>query len=346
MKKFISFVLAASIMTLGLSACKSDEPVETVTCLADESSVTTESESSELTSETTGESAETTMDNTSDEWVVSNSIEITDDLGDLFSRAVDNLVGVGYTPVYYLGYIQSGGTIHCFLCESVVIVPDAIPYWSLVYVFEDAEGNAAVTGMYVPEYNPSDAVVMTQDLPTDLVPGGWSAVFDIDLYVDMNSLIDGESSYTMCMPLASQVVAGTNYAILCQVEDSEGLSWSIVYVYQDLNGTQEVIGTSTLDLGSVYGPLVWNGPGEDYRDVCRAYLEENDVASLDTIIDIDNPGVAMIPALPDSYAVVTEGEGEAPYYSYCYQTTQDGLLGPIIFIVDSNGTILGLGYRE
>ena len=203
-----------------------------------------------------------------EDWIIPEDTSVTIELEDLFSRAVDGLTGVGYTPKLYLGYLVSGGTIHCFLCESVVIVPDAVPYWSLVYVFEDTEGNFAVTGMYVPSYSISDNEVSVQDLPSELLPGGWSCHIEQD--VDTEELLETAfpdteeydlSLYSPEMLLATQVVAGTNYAVLCKVqgEKKDTALWTVAYIYKDLQGNTELLNIAMLDIGAIYGPLVWNG---------------------------------------------------------------------------------------
>lgn len=258
MKKIITFVLAILIMATGLVACKSDEMVEG-------SDVNSHVAAEQSATDTAKANATQTDNAETGKWIVPESTEITDGLDGLFSRATDGLVGVGYKPKLYLGYLASEGTIHCFLCESVVIASDAVPYWSLVYVFEDTEGNAAVTDMYVPYYSTSGQVTEVQDVQTDLLPGGWSACTDqeADIEALINNGFPGTEEYnvniyTPKMVLATQVVAGTNYAILCETqgERSGEKLWTIVYIYQDLQGCCSLVNIAILDIGSIYGPLV------------------------------------------------------------------------------------------
>ena len=258
MKKIISVVLATLIVVTGLVACKSEETVES-------SEVTSDVVTEQTTTETEETSVVQTENDEMGKWIVPESTEITDELKEVFEKALDGFTGVGYTPKLYLGYIVSGGTIHCFLCESLVIVPDAVPYWSLVYVFEDTEGNAAITNVYVPYYSTSGDYVEVQDVQTDFLPGGCSA--SMDQSVDIETLIlEGfpgtdlynVNQYTPKLLLATQVVAGTNYAILCKtLGESEDL-WTIVYIYQDLEGYRSLTNIAVLDIGDIYGPLVWN----------------------------------------------------------------------------------------
>ena len=59
-------------------------------------------------------------------------------------------------------------------------------------------------------------------------------------------LTDGE--YTPVSLLATQLVAGTNYCILCQVDpkDATGQKWTLVYIYADLQGNAEIMNTYDL----------------------------------------------------------------------------------------------------
>ena len=60
-------------------------------------------------------------------------------------------------------------------------------------------------------------------------------------------LTDGE--YTPISLLATQIVAGTNYCILCQVDPGNAASqqkWTLVYIYADLQGNAEIMNTYDL----------------------------------------------------------------------------------------------------
>ena len=54
--------------------------------------------------------------------------------------------------------------------------------------------------------------------------------------------------YTPVAVLATQVVAGTNYAYLCETEDK---TWHIVAVYEDLSGSASVISDEAIDIANV-----------------------------------------------------------------------------------------------
>lgn len=94
--------------------------------------------------------------------------------------------------------------------------------------------------------------VQTTEQPPDEVLGGWENIpheaeelpDDAQEAFDKvkESLDDGD--YTPVSLLATQVVAGTNYCILCQItpHDSGAESkWALVYIYADLQGNAELI---------------------------------------------------------------------------------------------------------
>ena len=72
---------------------------------------------------------------------------ITDDVQQVFDKAMESLVGVDYKPVAYLGYQVVAGKNHCLLCQAKVVYPNAQPYYALVYIYEDLEGNATITNI-------------------------------------------------------------------------------------------------------------------------------------------------------------------------------------------------------
>ena len=80
-------------------------------------------------------------------WSVAESAAVTDEYRAVFDKALEQLVGVDYEPIAYLGSQVVAGTNHCFLCRSTVVVPGAEPSLSLVYIYEDLEGNAEITNI-------------------------------------------------------------------------------------------------------------------------------------------------------------------------------------------------------
>ena len=78
-------------------------------------------------------------------WNATESPALTEEAMEVFGKAIDGLEGVEYKPVAYLGCQVVAGMNHCILCQSKAVVPDAKPYYSLMYIYEDLSGNAEIT---------------------------------------------------------------------------------------------------------------------------------------------------------------------------------------------------------
>lgn len=82
--------------------------------------------------------------------------------------------------------------------------------------------------------------------PAASMAGGWTIAEDSNLtaeQLDIFYLAAGDDTELQPMALlGTQLVAGTNYAVLCQ--DPEG--WKIAYIYAALDGNAELVRTQTL----------------------------------------------------------------------------------------------------
>lgn len=87
-------------------------------------------------------------------WNIAESTEITDENSALFDKATEQLLGVHYAPIAYLGHQVVAGLNHCFLCKATVVYPDAVPSLVLVYIFEALDGQTEIiniTGISIAE---------------------------------------------------------------------------------------------------------------------------------------------------------------------------------------------------
>ena len=93
-----------------------------------------------------------------------------------------------------------------------------------------------------------------------ILSGGWSVTEEQTVTEEINNLFQQAMdsyqtgtitiAYTPVAVLGTQVVAGTNYAILCRASEiNRGRSWVIVYLYQDLEGNASVLSIADLALG-------------------------------------------------------------------------------------------------
>ena len=95
-----------------------------------------------------------------------------------------------------------------------------------------------------------------------LLAGGWTISDDYTITSDIEQLLwtalDSYQtgtitvSYTPVAYLGSQVVAGTNHAVLCRASEiNKGSSWVIIYLYEDLQGDVSVMNVADFDFGSL-----------------------------------------------------------------------------------------------
>ena len=104
-------------------------------------------------------------------------------------------------------------------------------------------------------------------------------------------------------------------------------------------------------------PVVFSTWGYDYappeispQAAVDAIMEKFDVKSIKTITNLDNPKIEEIvfESEPSIYRFDKKKPlvGK-PLYKITFNTTQDGLLGPMVYFVDKiSGEILGAEFRE
>lgn len=73
-------------------------------------------------------------------WTVPEDTAITEEVKTVVDAALEKLLGVDYTPVALVGTQVVAGTNYCVLCEAAAVVPDAVPYYVLVYIYEALDG--------------------------------------------------------------------------------------------------------------------------------------------------------------------------------------------------------------
>ena len=175
-------------------------------------------------------------------WTRAESPAITDDFKKVFEKATAELTGVDYEPVAYLSSQVVAGKNHRVLCTATVVVPDAEPTYAILQIYEDLQGNAEVT-----EIRSCEA--KAESSGTD---GGWSESDTFAVTDEAKAALEKAcetltgAEYTPVALLATQVVAGTNYRILCEskatVPNAE-TGYVIVTVYADLQGNAEITET-------------------------------------------------------------------------------------------------------
>lgn len=240
MKKLISLILSLSL-ALSLAACtgaapkaqQADQSAQSVTDTAAQSVAEADAQSSAGTPAEEGVPL-------AGGWERSASPVVTEEQKAVLEKALEGLTGAEYEPLAYLGSQVVAGTNHRFLCKVTPVVPDASGSYCVVTVYEDLEGNAELT----------EVLNSDDEAPEELeLDGGWSIAETPEVTEEARAALEkavahiGEDAYTPLALLATQVVAGTNYSILCQQNSEEG-GYAIVQVNEDLQGEAEILGVS------------------------------------------------------------------------------------------------------
>ena len=183
-------------------------------------------------------------------WQKADSPVITEDLAAVFKKAMEGIEGAEYIPVAYAASQVVAGTNHMFIARSVPIVPDPVETYVIVTIYEDLEGNAEIL-------NIKDTEVQTN---INGLMGGWEQAETPELTAEIKDAfakaLEGltGADYEPVALLATQVVSGTNYCIVCAstltVPDAEE-GWTLAYLYEDLQGNAEI--TEFTDLSEPSG---------------------------------------------------------------------------------------------
>ena len=177
-------------------------------------------------------------------WSRAETPIVSDETQVLLHKAMDKLTGADYEPVAYLGSQVVAGTNHALLCRVTPATPDAVDYYAIVILYEDLNGNVEMT-----ETHDSNRSTNISELA-----GGWFQPESPEMTEEAQKALEkaAESltgaSYTPLALLSTQVVAGINYCILCEitpVAPNVESHLSLVYVFADLNGNAEI--TDTVD---------------------------------------------------------------------------------------------------
>ena len=193
-------------------------------------------------------------------WPVNDEITtpvLTEEAQKAFDAAIQEYTGMDLVPAALLATQVVAGTNYLYLCSGKAVVPDAEPGWYLVVVYQDLEGKAEITG--VEELVLTDLKTTEEVADKDIV-GGWTIQAPADAvtlpqdvaasFNKANENYVGVGLSPLAL-LATQVVAGTNYMILCHGTMVTADPVDAIYVatmYVDLEGNAELTDVQKLDL--------------------------------------------------------------------------------------------------
>ena len=182
-------------------------------------------------------------------WVLAGNPAITDEFKTVFDKAVSELDGVNYEPVAYLASQVVAGTNHCVLCKATPVTPEGKTVYAVLYIYEDPEGKTTI----------SDIITSNTEIPgtEKESTGGWTEPATPGMTSEAKAALDKAcetltgAEYTPVALLATQVVAGENYRIVCESKPSVPADetepyFVVVTVYEDLQGNAEITDTTEL----------------------------------------------------------------------------------------------------
>ena len=202
-------------------------------------------------------------------WAVSGDAAslLSDDEKEIFEQALDGLVGAEYAPVAIIATQLVAGTNYAYLCTTTPVVPDAKPHWTIVVVYKDLQGNVSLSN--VTDLDLSDVKVLEQTDAAEMV-GAWAITAPFGKPVMLPSeeaqiAFDKATEnyvgvgFKPIALLGTQLVAGTNYKVLCWGTLSTGDAVTHLYIvdiYADLQGNAEITNVGQLDLLTYITPAI------------------------------------------------------------------------------------------
>lgn len=199
---------------------------------------------------------------------------ITDEIKALCDKAFEGLCGASYEPVALLATQVVAGTNYCILFKCTPAILNPTETYAIGYLYEELEGNVECTDMIISSF-PTDLIndaVSSDDISTDAdnqngndtlttddnirYEGAWEQPDSPEMTKEASDAFEKAFeelvgvAYDPLALLSTQVVAGTNYRILCEatvvVPDAEP-KYVIVTINEDLDGNAEILDISNLE---------------------------------------------------------------------------------------------------
>ena len=187
--------------------------------------------------------------------------EIPQEAKDAFNRALEQYDGMDFELVALLGKQVVAGTNYMFLCKGKPVVPDAKETYKIVVIYNNLENKANVSS--VTDFDYTKYVNEDISYKNENVVGGWyveipskGVVLDDKVQTIYDNALEKlvGATYTPIAVVGKQVVSGTNYALLAYGKMATADENSGIYLltlYEDLNGTDEVVSVAYIDLGNL-----------------------------------------------------------------------------------------------
>ncbi len=192
------------------------------------------------------------------ETVLTNSSQLLEEKEqNAFDAAVKDYTELELKAVALLGQQVVAGTNYMFLAKGYEQGNEENASYKIVVVYNDLNNNASLTRVsdfVVSKYASKDISNTSENLS-----GGWNVSIPgkpIMLEEDIQNIFDKAVenvqgiTYYPIATVAKQVVAGTNYAVLCfgRPDDSKPEGIYLLTIYKDLQGNQELTSQAYVSL--------------------------------------------------------------------------------------------------
>lgn len=180
----------------------------------------------------------------SDNWKRAADPALTDTVRKVFDKAFDGLEGVSYTPYALLASRTTAkGTQYRVLCRMTVCYPGAQEQYVVVTLQRGLLGRAEIL-------NVDDALCETDLVDDKEMTGGWQEAQSPAMTDEAKAAFEKATEGLLCVDyvpvalLSTQVVAGTNYRILCEATEvypGAETHYAVMTVYEGLDGSANIL---------------------------------------------------------------------------------------------------------
>lgn len=180
--------------------------------------------------------------------------EMPEDADYAFGAAYEYYEGDNIDPFAYLGSQVVAGMNYAYLCTCET----SSTGMAVAFVYKDLQGNAEITR--VTEFDLSDYAGVDKEVNAEQLAGGWTVYSEGEAAAIPSKVADAFSaamegldgvSYKPVAYLGSQVVAGSNYAVLCvatPVTADPVPYLAVVTVYDGVDGTRSIVSIAGMNI--------------------------------------------------------------------------------------------------
>ena len=211
--------------------------------------------------------AENAVEETAGGWTVNRDETVgflPEKVQEAFDKAMKDYTGMGFRPVAYLGSQVVAGLNHAILCRGTMVTANPVTKLKVVTVYEMLDGSAEITN--VTDFDPGHfAYAEDTGKSQEMLAGGWTEFTDqpaVNLPAEVEKALEDAlngltgAGYEPLAYLASQVVAGMNYSILCRqtlVTAEPVVRLAVVTVNTAPDGTSSLVNIAGLNLAELVG---------------------------------------------------------------------------------------------